>query len=203
MLKNEVIETIMVKRRSFKMFDGRPLSDEIVVAILECGKYAPTGMNKQPWHFTVIRSPEAMEQFGKDLLETQAKRAAERQGASPAGAASPASPDAPQPTPAERTRNAPMMIIASGDANEPCAHIDTPLAMENMLLAAASLGVDSGWEFFVSREFFEGVDGAANKAKYQIPEGYRAYCACYFGYRDPNLPERDRGPRREGTVTIL
>ncbi|MCL2136067.1 MAG: nitroreductase family protein [Coriobacteriia bacterium] len=195
MLTNEVIETIMVKRRSFKLFDGKPLSDEVIETILECGKIAPTGMNRQPWHFTVVKTAEAMAELGADLLAMQAKRA----GAGQAGNAS----TEPRMTASERTRNAPLMIIASGDENEMCAHIDTPLAMENMLLAAASLGVDSGWDFSVNRDFFEGTDGPANKAKYQIPEGYKAYCACYFGYRDASQAIRDRGPRREGTVTVL
>ncbi|MCL1804221.1 MAG: hypothetical protein FWG30_11435, partial [Eubacteriaceae bacterium] len=55
----------------------------------------------------------------------------------------------------------------------------------------------------INRDFFEGPGGDSYKAKYKIPEGYKAYCACYFGYRDESQPERDRGPRREGTVTVF
>ncbi|MCL2632878.1 MAG: nitroreductase family protein [Coriobacteriia bacterium] len=189
MLTNEVVETIMVKRRSYKVFTPKPVSDEILETILECGKIAPTGMNRQPWHFTVIKTPEAMESFGLDLLEA-------------AAAATPAPPTT-QTDSAERTRFAPIMIIVSADSNEMCAHIDAPLAMQNMLLAAASFGLGTGWDFFVNRDFFEGSNGATNKTKYGIPEGYTAYCACYFGYHDDSQPYRDRGPRREGTVTIF
>jgi len=184
MLMNEVVDAIINKRRSYKLFNGEAISDEILETILECGKWAPTGMNKQPWHFTVIKTPAGMEALGTDLLG--------------AGGPGPATQSW-----VERTRNAPVMIIVSADSNEMCAHIDAPLAMENMLIGAASLGVDSGWDFSVNRNFLEGENGAANKAKYQIPEGYTAYCACYFGYKDASQPERDRGPRREGTVTYF
>ena len=206
MLKNEVIDTILEKRRSYKVFSEKTVSDEILETILMCGQMAPTGMNKQPWHFTVIKTPEAMEEFGKDLLEAGAKNGPFGAGdppLNPSGA--PAGGPIPNATatPAARTRNAPIMIIVSGDINEMCAHIDAPLAMENMLIAAASLGLDTGWDFFVNKDFFEGPDGAAYKAKYKIPEGYKAYCSCYFGYRDENQPKRDRGPRREGTITIF
>ena len=241
MLMNEVIDTIMTKRRSYKQFDGRPLDDEIIETILECGKIAPTGMNRQSWHFTVIKSAEAMEELGKDLLELQAKMMAAGAGGPGGpgpggpgpGAGAPGGPGGPGPggpglgpggpgpggpgpgpggpgpglspdmTARERTRNAPLMIIVSGEIDNICAHIDAPLAMENMLLAAASLGLGTGWEFAVNKDLLEGEDGASYKAKYQIPAGYKAYCACYFGYRDESQPDRDRGPRREGTVTVL
>ena len=196
MLKNEVINTILEKRRSYKFFSGKAADDEILETILMCGQTAPTGMNRQPWHFTVIKTPEAMEEFGKDLLEAGRKN-------SHGGAGSTAPNPFAEGTPAERTRNAPVMIIVSGDSREMCAHIDAPLAMENMLIAAASLGLDTGWDFFVNKDFFEGPDGEKYKTKYKIPEGYKAYCSCYFGYRDESRPERDRGPRREGTITIF
>lgn len=94
------------------------------------------------------------------------------------------------------------MIIVSGDESE-TARVDCPLAMENMVLGAASMGIGSGWDFFVNKDFFEGPEGKKYKEKYKIPEGYVAYCSCYFGYPDETQPERDRGPRKEGTVTVL
>ena len=207
MLKNDVIDTIVEKRRSYKSFSNKPVSDEILETILMCGQMAPTGMNKQPWHFTVIKTPQAMEEFGKDLLEATKKHGMFGPGGPPPAPPGGAGGPPPQPpadtSPAARTRNAPLMIIVSGDSKEMCAPVDCPLAMENMLLAAASLGLGTGWDFYVNRNFFEGPDGVEHKAKYKIPEGYTAYCACYFGYRDEGLPDRDRGPRRDGTITIL
>ncbi len=45
------------------MFDGRPIGDEELETILTAGLYAPTGMNTQPWHFTVIRSKEMLKKI--------------------------------------------------------------------------------------------------------------------------------------------
>ena len=208
MIRNEIIDTIFEKRRSYKFFTTEPVSDEILETVLMCGRIAPTAMNRQPWHFTVIKSSEAMEEFGRDLIEN-----ADKYGpfGPPPGSLPPGGPQAGGPppmqnanmTPAERTRNAPLMIIVSGDSREMAAHIDCPLAMENMLLAAVSLGLDTGWDFGVNKDFFEGPGGAEYKRKYKIPDGYKAYCACYFGYRDKSQPIRDRGPRKEGTITIF
>jgi nitroreductase len=57
MIENETMRSILA-RRSYKLFDGRPISDEALETIVTAGLYAPTGMNRQPWHFTVIRSRE-------------------------------------------------------------------------------------------------------------------------------------------------
>ncbi|MCL1913179.1 MAG: nitroreductase family protein [Eubacteriaceae bacterium] len=199
MIRNEVIDTIMEKRRSYKFFNGDPINDDILETILACGQIAPSGMNRQSWHFTVIKSPEGMAELGKDLMDNFEKHY-EPLPAEPGGTAPPPHPFANM-TPIERTRNAPVMIIVSGDTNEMCSHIDASLAMENMLLAAASMGLGTGWDFYVNKDFFGGPDGEALMEKYKIPEGYKAYCSCYFGY---NIPaERDRGPRKEGTISFI
>ena len=44
----------ILARRSYKVFDGRPIDDEALETIVTAGLYAPTGMNRQPWHFTVL-----------------------------------------------------------------------------------------------------------------------------------------------------
>ncbi len=54
MINNETMKSILA-RRSYKTFDGRPIDDEALETIVTAGLYAPTGMNRQPWHFTVIK----------------------------------------------------------------------------------------------------------------------------------------------------
>ena len=55
MIVNETMKSILA-RRSYKVFDGRPIDDEALETIVTAGLYAPTGMNRQPWHITVIKS---------------------------------------------------------------------------------------------------------------------------------------------------
>jgi nitroreductase len=42
-------------RRSIREFKKEPISDETVDQILECGLWAPSGKNNQPWKFAVVR----------------------------------------------------------------------------------------------------------------------------------------------------
>ena len=112
MIRNETMQSILA-RRSYKVFDGRPIDDEALDTIVTAGLYAPTGMNRQPWHFTVIRSPEMLERFG----------AARRAIPLPPGA----------PAMGDPMRNAPVMILVSakegGTSPQDCC-----LAMENMFI---------------------------------------------------------------------
>ena len=180
MIDNETMRSILT-RRSYREFDGRPIDDEALETIVTAGLYAPTGMNRQPWHFTVIRSREGLERFGA------ARRAL------------PLPPGIP-PEAAKRfgdpMRNAPVVILVSakdgGTSFEDCC-----LAMENMFIAAASLGIMSGWDHATVKDLFA-FDPALKQA--YVPDGYTLYAAAFFGYPGPTV--KDRGERK-GTVDYL
>ena len=174
MIDNETMRSILA-RRSYKVFDARPIDDEALETIVTAGLYAPTGMNRQPWHFTVIKSKEALERFGA------ARRAL------------PLPPGIPPAAVGDPMRNAPVMIIVSGKEGGTTPQ-DCCLAMENMFIAAASLGIMSGWDNATVVDLF-GHDPAL-KAEL-IPEGYTVYAAAFFGYPGPEV--KDRGERK-GTV---
>ncbi len=50
----DVIEAIRTKR-AIRVFQDRPLPDEVVAAILTAGRRAQSSKNSQPWHFVVVR----------------------------------------------------------------------------------------------------------------------------------------------------
>ncbi|MEM3536303.1 MAG: nitroreductase family protein [Candidatus Bathyarchaeia archaeon] len=50
----EVIE----KRRSIRKYKPKPIPDKDLKKILEAGRLAPSGGNKQPWSFVVVTEPE-------------------------------------------------------------------------------------------------------------------------------------------------
>ena len=177
MIQNETMQSILA-RRSYKIFDGRPIEEEALETIVTAGLYAPTGMNRQPWHFTVIRSKEWLDKFG------EARRAL------------PLPPGIPKAAAAafgEPMRNAPVMIIVSAKEGMTSMQ-DCCLAMENMLIAAASLGIMSGWDHATVMDLFS-QDSELKKEL--IPEGYTVYAAAFFGYPGPDV--KDRGERK-GTV---
>ena len=183
MILNETMKTIL-ERRSYKMFDGRPIGDEELETIVTAGLYAPTGMNGQPWHFTVIKSPEMLERIGEALKKIPM--------GPPPGAFPPGMPTDPM-------RNAPVLILVCGRDSHMTAQEDCILATENMYLAAQSLGIGSGWHHAFVKDFFTRPETQDLKAEL-VPEGYTVYSASFFGYPAP--PLKDRGDRK-GTVSYL
>lgn len=54
----ETKEAILT-RRSIRKYQQKAISEEDLQEIMECGLYAPSCSNMQPWHFVVVKSPEA------------------------------------------------------------------------------------------------------------------------------------------------
>ncbi|RMF67564.1 MAG: nitroreductase family protein [Alphaproteobacteria bacterium] len=48
----------MVKRRTVRMFSSRPVPREVIEEALTVAGAAPSGANKQPWHFVVVSDPD-------------------------------------------------------------------------------------------------------------------------------------------------
>lgn len=53
----DLFETVE-KRRSIRRFRPNPIPDKNLKKILEAGRLAPSGGNRQPWSFIVVRKPE-------------------------------------------------------------------------------------------------------------------------------------------------
>jgi nitroreductase len=49
----------MASRRSCRMFSEDPVPREVIEAAVEAASSAPSGANRQPWHFAVVSSDEA------------------------------------------------------------------------------------------------------------------------------------------------
>jgi nitroreductase len=48
----------MLRRRTVRQFSSRPVSREVIEDCLSVACSAPSGANKQPWHFVVVSNPE-------------------------------------------------------------------------------------------------------------------------------------------------
>jgi nitroreductase len=53
------------KRRSIREFTDAPISIEQLHEIIRAGKWAPSGMNNQPWRFAIIQDPGIKEQLAQ------------------------------------------------------------------------------------------------------------------------------------------
>ena len=112
----DTIRTIL-ERRSIRSYKPERMPDEDLRAILEAGRQAPSGGNRQPWHFVVVKEASLKEQVATacsgQLWMAQAG----------------------------------VVIAAVGlpAAGGKFFLIDTAIALQNMILAAHSLGYGTCW----------------------------------------------------------
>ncbi|MFH0861199.1 MAG: nitroreductase family protein [Candidatus Altiarchaeota archaeon] len=60
----EILETIQ-SRRSVRAFEDREVNDSLAAKILEAGRWAPSGLNNQPWRFLMLKDPTRREAVSK------------------------------------------------------------------------------------------------------------------------------------------
>jgi nitroreductase len=77
--------------RAIREFNSEPIPDAVLRQVLAAAGQAPSGGNRQPWKFIVIRSPEGKGEVA-ELVQTMQSRRPE--GNVPSGTAAPA-PDFP------------------------------------------------------------------------------------------------------------
>ena len=188
---NETLKTIL-SRRSIRAFKQEQIKEEELKAILQAGSFAPSAMNQQSWHFTVIQNKELLQkinEFSKAVLIKIGNKAFEARSKN---------------TPVEKINimyNAPTLIIVSGDIKAIAPQNDASLAIENMFLAAESLRIGSCWlhTFNVLFSTEEGKDFLIKQKL--IPEGYVPVGSGVFGYKD--VEASSPAPRREGIYTFF
>jgi nitroreductase len=56
---------IIKTRRSIRKFEEMPVPEELLEKVLEAGRWAPSGLNNQPWRFAVIKDAAIREEFSK------------------------------------------------------------------------------------------------------------------------------------------
>lgn len=117
---NQVLEN-MLTRRSVRAFKEEQIKDEELDLILQAGIYAPSGMNKQSWQFTVVQNKEKIELLAKVVREALGRDAGYNFYAPP------------------------TLIMLSNDKDNTNGLADCSCALENIFLMANSLGIGSCW----------------------------------------------------------
>jgi nitroreductase len=62
---NSVVDTILRRRSTRELFDGRPLPHEVLMEIVRCGLAAPSSKNAQPWRLHVVSDPPLLSEFAR------------------------------------------------------------------------------------------------------------------------------------------
>jgi nitroreductase len=184
---NETINTILT-RRSIRSYESTPVEREKIDLILQCGQFAPSGMNRQPWHFTVVTDRKLLDRISHENRKVLL-------GSSDEGMRT----RAMDPN-FDSFRGAPMAIIVSGESTGRNSMADCANAMENMALAATALGLGSCYlaSFKIAMELPE---GAFLLEELKLPQGYIPMFALSLGYGNEVLGER--AARKENAITFI
>lgn len=65
------LKDAIARRRSIRVFDGRPVDREIIDRLIEASTYAPSRFNIQPWHFHVATG-EALKRVAAVMAQNTA-----------------------------------------------------------------------------------------------------------------------------------
>ncbi|MBN2788697.1 MAG: nitroreductase family protein [Candidatus Delongbacteria bacterium] len=185
---NEVLKCIR-ERRSCRSFKSEQIKDDELQAIIDAGLWAPSGNNKQPWFFTVVKNKSIIE-----TINEYSKENAKKYLTDPKRLALASNKDF------DLFYNAPLLIIISGEPKSGTMMADCSAAIQNMLLAAESMNIGSLWNGIIKRFWFDTEGVADFIKKCDIPEGYQPLYAVAFGYKAKD--NADGPPRREGLVKI-
>ena len=118
---NETMQTIL-QRHSTRSFQEKQVPADVLEQILEAGIAAPSAMNSQKWIFTAVQKPELLQRLCKAVREIM-----------------------------QKDENycffygAPTLVLVSFPKGYDLARQDCGAAMENMFLAAQSMGISTCW----------------------------------------------------------
>jgi nitroreductase len=116
---NQEILEVIRSRRSIRQYRDEPVNGENLRTILEAGRWAPSGLNNQPWRFVVVKDPDV-----KNNIAEQTRYR-------------------------EIVRGAPAIIVVFMDNNssydlvKDCQGIGA--CLQNMCLATHALGLGGVW----------------------------------------------------------
>jgi len=152
---------VIFRRRSIRKYTAQPVEPEKLELLLRAAMAAPSAMNCKPWEFVVVTDPEELAQFRRRLLFGD--------------------------------RNAPAAVVVCGNpfrSANPAAHLfwvqDCSAATENILVAAAGLGLATVWiGVHPVKEFVRIVRQVVGLPRHVTP-----LCIVYVGYAAEEKPSR-------------
>lgn len=157
----------IAKRKSTRNYIPEQIPEEALQTILQAGSAAPVAMAKyDSLHITVVQNPELLKKINNATADMMEKVLGVRKNTD-FGAKT-------------------LLFVSSTEVHRPGTnHANAGIVMENMVLAATALGIDS--------VILGGAPGAvaADPELMQalgIPEGFRPLLGCFLGYGAEETP---------------
>ena len=170
---NEVLNSIYT-RRSIRKFTDEAVSKELIDEVVKAGTHAPSGKNMQTFRFFIMQNADSILALQKVVGKGMEN-------------------------PSYTFYGAKAMIIVTCNKEDVNGVEDGSCALENMMLAAHSLGLGSCW---INQLKYCGdkPEVAAYLDQIGLPEGRRVVCMRALGHA---AEEGTAHPRKEGLVTYL
>jgi nitroreductase len=163
---NETIKSIM-SRRSIRAYKTDTIPDDIMKSIIEAGQAAPYIMPDSR-HFSVIQDREIISRINITSIAEGSKISEyHRQLFSVPGF--------------DGTYGAPVVIVLSGKEDSVQYETVCGASIQNMLIAAQSLGIASCWAYFPIF-IFHGEENERWRNELRILEGFQPCGAVLLGY---------------------
>jgi nitroreductase len=124
-------------RRAVRSYDETPIERQTLGLLIAAASQAPSGLNAQPWHFTVIRNQARLDQLSSAAKTHMRQVLGDDEGA-PAIRRMVVEPDF------QIFYHAPALILISVKIGD-WAVEDASLAAENLMLAAVEQGLGTCW----------------------------------------------------------
>lgn len=174
---NQTIENI-ITRRSVKKYLDKPVPEELVAEIVKAGTYAPSGMNMQSPIILAVTNMEMRDRLSRINLEIVKGRGLKTSSGH-----------------ADPFYGAPVVLVVLAKKDCFTRIYDGSLVMENLMLAAHSLGLGSCW-IHRAKETFETEEGKQILLDLGITEEYEGIGNCILGYAAPDAL-KPQSPRKE------
>lgn len=165
-MQNDTIKSIM-NRRSTRKYKEAQITEEQLQMILDAGIQAPSANNSQPWHFTVVQSRDMINNISEKAKEVMLQ--SDNESIVNYGKSN-----------VNIFYNSPTVIVVSGKKDVSSSLVDCSASIENMLIAAQSIGLGSLWVGF-SKFFFT---LSSEVKKLNIPDGYEPLYSVAIGYKE-------------------
>ena len=169
----EFFETAL-NRRSVRKFEAEMPEISLIDRIIEAGKFAPTGMNRQSPIIIAITNPETREQ----IVRTNAQIGGWKADFDP-------------------FYGAPVILAVLESAASPTRVYDGSCVMQNLLLAAADVGLGGCW-IHRAKETFERQEWREWLAKIGVEGEFEGIGFCAIGHISGENPKPHK--RKENWV---
>jgi nitroreductase len=152
---------VILTRRSIRRYEDKEIPKDVLDQIVEAGRQSPSAVNKQPYRFVVVTRSEI-----KKEMKAIFSRFLEK---------------------------APVVIVGCANTKSRLtgkwAVVDTTIALQNMVVAAWSLGIGSCW--------IGSFNEQKTKQTLKIPENWKVVALIALGYPAETPKPRKKKPTDE------